>query len=214
MFKKKIKTVITWPRSGEFSKWKSHDNNHPELHPGQFDLHRNASPMWAPTWSRGSFSPYVLVSLRICFPMHLSLYVLNFLWWQGKIARKDDKERPAPVWDRLLVKVYSLSSSIVTVSDKEVEAVGWTQLTLFLCMVVRPSSVSTRVTGWMTSGHLQYVISLMTKAHLQYVIEYSGKLASWQKSDGYPPSVCHQVSQQWLDGKGVTEYLPFSISSG
>ena len=54
----------------------------------------------------------------------------------------------------------------------------------------------------------------MAKAHLQYVNEYSGKLAQWQRSDGYPPSVCHQVSQQWLDDKGVTEYLPFIILSG
>ena len=67
---------------------------------------------------------------------------------------------------------------------------------------------STRVTGWTTSGHLQYVISSMTKDHLQYAIEYSGKLALWQRSDGYPPSVCHQVSQQWLDGKGVTDIYP------
>ena len=41
----------------------------------------------------------------------------------------------------------------------------------------QPRHQSTRVTGWTTSGHLQYVISLMTKDHLQYAIEYSGKLA-------------------------------------
>ena len=58
------------------------------------------------------------------------------------------------------------------------------------------------------------VTGLMAKTHLQYVNEYSGKLAQWQKSDGYPPSVCLQISQQWLDDEGVTEYLPFIISSG
>ena len=72
----------------------------------------------------------------------------------------------------------------------------------------QPRHQSTRVTGWMTSGHLQYVISSMTKDHLQYAIEYSGKLAPWRRSDGYPPSVCHQVSQQWLDGEGVTDIYP------
>ena len=41
----------------------------------------------------------------------------------------------------------------------------------------QPRHQSTRVTGWTTSGHLQYVISSMTKDHLQYAIEYSGKLA-------------------------------------
>ena len=47
----------------EFSKQKSRDNNHPEPHPGQFDLLRNASPNWAPTWSCDTFSFYALVSL-------------------------------------------------------------------------------------------------------------------------------------------------------
>ena len=72
----------------------------------------------------------------------------------------------------------------------------------------QPRHQLTRVTGWMTSGHLQYVISSMTTDHLQYAIEYSGKLASWRRSDGYLPSVCHQVSQQWLDGEGVTDIYP------
>ena len=72
----------------------------------------------------------------------------------------------------------------------------------------QPHHQLTKVTGWMTSGHLQYFISSMTKAHLQYVIEYSEKLAQWRRSDKYPPSVYHQVSQQWLDGKGVTDIYP------
>ena len=42
----------------------------------------------------------------------------------------------------------------------------------------QPCHHLTRVTGWITSGHLQYVISSMTKDHLQYTIEYLGKLAS------------------------------------
>ena len=71
----------------------------------------------------------------------------------------------------------------------------------------------------MTSGHLQYVIriaraiSLMAKAHFQYVIKYLGKLAPQQRSDRYPPLVCHQVSQEWFNDKEVIEYLPFSMSS-
>ena len=72
----------------------------------------------------------------------------------------------------------------------------------------QPRQQSTRVTGWTTSGHLQYVISSMTKDHLQYAIKYSGKLAPWRRSDGYLPSVFHQVSQQWLDDEGVTDIYP------
>ena len=88
MFKYKIFInmifVITWRAesswSGSYerrvSKRKSRDNNHPELHPGQFDLLRNASPSQAPTWSRGTFSPYAFVSLRTRLPTHLSPYAL------------------------------------------------------------------------------------------------------------------------------------------
>ena len=77
---------------------------------------------------------------------------------------------------------------------------------LLPCVVV--CLIISRVTGWVTSGHLQYVISLMTKDHFQYVIEYSGKLAPYRRSDGYLPSVYHQVSQQWLNGEGVTDIYP------
>ena len=42
------------------------------------------------------------------------------------MARKDDKERPASVWDRPFVKVCSFSSSIAVVYGEEVKAVGWT----------------------------------------------------------------------------------------
>ena len=79
---KKKAIVITWPRSGEFLKQKSRDNNHPKLHPGQFGFHRNALSIQAPTWSHGSFSSYALippthssshalVSPRTHLPMHL-----------------------------------------------------------------------------------------------------------------------------------------------
>ena len=62
--------------SGEFPKRKSRDNNHPKLHPGQFDLLRDISSSWAPTWSRSTFSPYALISSRTCLLMHSSSYVL------------------------------------------------------------------------------------------------------------------------------------------
>ena len=61
---------------GEFSRWKSHDNNYPEPHPGQFDLFYDASLRQVPTWSRGTFSSYALVSLCICLSTHSSPYAL------------------------------------------------------------------------------------------------------------------------------------------
>ena len=84
-----------WPRSGEFPKRKSYDNNHPELHPSQFDLYRNASSSWAFTWSRGFFSPYALVSLRT---------------WLLMMARKDGEER----WRGGMITSHSTHSTTYT----------------------------------------------------------------------------------------------------
>ena len=72
--------------SGEFLKRKSraeksrsgsHVTTNLGLHPGRFDLLRNASPSRAPTWSRGTFSPthsspYALVSLSTRLSTHSS----------------------------------------------------------------------------------------------------------------------------------------------
>ena len=182
-------------------KRKLRDNNHPELHPGQFDLLRNASSSRAPTWSRSTFfpmhsSPYALVSLCTCLPMHLSYRYVRIL--AGRIFRRYLSEivhlsRRHP---------QSLQYAMRKLSDW-LDAINAPPL-----YGSQPRHQSTRVTSWTTSGHLQYVISSMTKDHLQYAIEYSGKLAPWRRSDGYPPSICHQVSQQWLDGKGVTDIYP------
>ena len=60
--------------SKKFPKRKSYDNNHTKPHPGQFDLLRNASPSLTLTWSRGTFSPYILVSLHTRLFTHLSPY--------------------------------------------------------------------------------------------------------------------------------------------
>ena len=65
----------------------------------------------------------------------------------------------------------------------------------------------------MTSDYLQYVISLIAKVHYHYTIKYLGKLAQWQRFDKNPPSICYQISQQLLDGEGVTKYLSFNILS-
>ena len=98
LFNRNKLIVITWPRSGKFLKRKSCDNNHPELHPSQFDLHCNASSSRAPTWSRGSVSlrtrlpthssPYALVSLRTCLPTHSTSHD-GEKRWRGRMTRKD-----------------------------------------------------------------------------------------------------------------------------
>ena len=48
-------------------KQKSCNNNNSELYPGQLDFHYDASPSWAPIWSRSIFSPFALNSLRTRF---------------------------------------------------------------------------------------------------------------------------------------------------
>ena len=55
----------------EISKRKSHDNNYLELHLSHLDLHHDALPSWAPTWSRYTFFLYVLDSLHTCLPIYL-----------------------------------------------------------------------------------------------------------------------------------------------
>ena len=101
--------VITWLWNEKFPKRKSCDNNHPEHYPGQFDLQRNVPPSQAPTWSRGSFSPYALVFLRTCLPTHLFPYTLVFLrTWLFMMARKDGKKR----WQgRMITSLFTHSTS-------------------------------------------------------------------------------------------------------
>ena len=102
-----------------FLKQRSRDKNHPELHPGQFDFHYNASSSLAPIWSLGypfwltySTSPYLTystsyslrhrvgwISMRnvpLCYYLqivHLSEYKArsssNITWWGGATGRLD-----------------------------------------------------------------------------------------------------------------------------
>ena len=139
-----------WLWSGKFPKQKLHNNNHPELHPGQFNLHCNASPSRAPTWSRSSFFLYTLISLHTCLPTHstshngkegwlgkmitslptyLSLYTLNYSPLYLCTSRRY-------LWDWPLIETCGLSSLIAVVRGEEVKAVGWTESTLFPCVVV------------------------------------------------------------------------------
>ena len=156
--------------SGEVPKRKSCENNHSRLHPCQFDLLRNASPSRAPTWSRGTFSPthlslYALVSLRTHLLMHSSYRYVRVS--AGKTFRRYLSEivhlsRRHPQSSQYATRKLSCRLDAIDAPP--------------LCGS-QPRQQSTRVTGWTTSGHLQYVISSMTKDHLQYAIEYSGKLA-------------------------------------
>ena len=138
-------------------------------------------------------SPYALVFLRTCFPSHSSPYVLNFLWWRGKIAKKDDEEGPAPVWDCPLVKVCSLSSSIVTVSDEEVEAVGWMQSTLLPCVVV------------------SFVIGINQSNWLD---DKRSPSVCCQFDNEGPPLVCHRVFREAGSMTKVWQIPTFSMSLG
>ena len=174
-------------------KWKSRDNNHPELHPGQFDFYCNASPSRAPTWSRSSFSPYALVFLCTRLPTHSSFYVLDFLWWQGKMVRKDNKKGPASVWDCPLVKVCSLSSLIVIISDKKVEAVGWTQSTLFPYVVVS-LIISIDQSNWLDNER--------------------SPLVCYQFNNKGPSSVSHRVFREAGSMRKVWRIPTFNMSSG
>ena len=179
----------SWSGSHErrVPKRKSRDNNHLEPYPDQFDLLRNVSPSRAPTWSRGTFSPthsspYALVSLRTRLPTHSSYRYVRVP--AGRTFRRYLSEivhlsRRHPQSSQYATRKLSCRLDAIDAPP--------------LCGS-QPCHQSTRVTGWMTSGHLQYVISSMTKDHLQYAIEYLKKLAPWQRSDIYPPSVCHQVS--------------------
>ena len=77
-------------------------SNHPELHPGQLDLHRNASSSLAPIWSLG-----FLLDLHTRFPLTLHTRPLTVcateLAGHLCMSRKD-----IPLWylsaDRPLVK--------------------------------------------------------------------------------------------------------------
>ena len=200
----KKSTVIMWPRSGEFSKRKSHDNNHPELHPGQFDLYRNASPSWAPTWSRGSFSPYALVSLRTCFPTHSSFYALVSLWtWLFMMARKDGKEG----WQRR-INIYLRSSTcrgmqFVILDCRSTGrgswAVSWTQLILLSCVVVS-LVISIGWSNWLDDERSPLVYHQVNQSN-------------WFNGEG-PPSVCHRVFIEAGSMTKVWRIPTFSMSSG
>ena len=150
-------------------------------------------------------SSYALVSLRTCLPTHSSPYALisplRLCTNRKNIPHKYLSEivylsRHAVCHPRLLQYTARKLSCRLDAIDAS------------LLYGSQSRHQLTRVTGWMTSGHLQYVISSMTKAHFQYAIEYLRKLAQWQRSDRYLPSVCHQVSQQWLNGEGVTDIYP------
>ena len=192
--------------SGEFPKRKLRNNNHPELYPSQFDLLRDDSPSWAPTWSHGTFSPYVLVFLRTrlfthsspyalvslctCLPTHLFSYALVLLL-HLYTSRKNIPLKYLSEIVHLSRRYFQLSWYAMRNWSYWLDAIDAS----LLCGS-QPCHQLARVTSWMTSGHFQYIISSIMKAHLQYAIEYSGKLARWQRSNGYPPLIYHQVSQQ------------------
>ena len=181
--------------SEEFPKRKSHDNNHLKLHPSQFNFLCDILSSRTPTWSRGTFSLYALVSLRtrlpthsslytlvslrICLPMHLSYRYVRIP--AGRTFCLDIFLRSSTCQDHPWLSQYATRKL-----SYQLDAIDASPL-----CDSQPCHQSTRVTGWITSGHRQYIISLMTKAYLQYANKYSGKLAWWQRSDGYPPSVCH-----------------------
>ena len=109
-------------------------------------------------------SPYALISLRTRLPMHSSYRYVRVP--AGK------------TFHRYLSEIVHLSRRHPRLSQYATK-----KLSCWLNAIdapplcgSQPRHQSTRVTGWTTSGHLQYVISLMTKDHFQYAIEYSGKL--------------------------------------
>ena len=147
-------------------------------------------------------SPYSFVPLRIRLPIHLSPYALVL------------PLRLCTSWKNIPLRYRS---EIVHLSRRHswLSQYATKKLSCWLDAInaprfcdSQPCHQTTRVTGWMTRGHLQYIICLMTKAHLQYAIKNSGKLAQWQWSDGYLFLVYHQVSQQWVNSKGVTDIYP------
>ena len=143
-------------------KWKSRDNNYPELtlvsltsfvtpHPVRLTF--GAAVPSLPTHS----SPYMFVSLCTHFPTHLFPYAL-ILPLRPCISRKN-----IPL--RYLFQIVHLSKCHPQSSQFGTRKLSC-QLDVIdapLLCVSQPCHQSTRVTGWMTSGHLQYVISSMTK---------------------------------------------------
>ena len=109
--------------SGEVPKRKSRDNNL-GLHPGRFDLFRNASPSRAPIWSRDTF-----------FPTHSSPYALISLRTRLTVTSVYQPEEH-------FVGIYLRSSTCrgVILDRRSTRrgswAVGWTQSTLLPCVVV------------------------------------------------------------------------------
>ena len=113
--------------------------------------------------------------MMISLPTHLSPYVFDFLPLCLCTSRKN-------ISLRYLSEIIHLSRHAVCYPRSSQYAAR--KLSCWLGAIntpplcgSQPCHQLTRVTGWITSSHLQYVISSMAKAHLQYVIEYSGKLA-------------------------------------
>ena len=113
----------------------------------------------------------VLSFLRTCLPTHLPPYTL-VLPLRLCTSRKNIQLRYLSKIVHLLRRHPRLSQYATRKLSCWLDAIDAPPLSgSQLC------HQSTRVTGWMTSGHLQYIINLMTKDHLPYTIEYSGKLA-------------------------------------
>ena len=176
--------VIRWPRSREFPKRKSRDNNHLELHPGQFDLHHNASTSRAPTRSRSSFSPYALVSLRTCLSMHSTLH----------------RYVCVPAGKRFRLSIYLRSftcrSMQFVILDRRSTrwgswAVGWMQSTLLPCMIVS-LVISIGRSNWLNDKRSPLAC-------------HQDNQSSWFDDEG-PLSACHwSIQGSWLEGKDLTD---------
>ena len=99
-------------------------------------------------------SPYALVSLRTRLPTHSSYRYVRVP--AGRTFR------------RYLSEIVHLSRRHPRSSQYAIKKLSYRLdaiNALPLCGS-QPRHQSTRVTGWMTSGHLQYVISSMTKDYL------------------------------------------------
>ena len=105
-------------------------------------------------------SPYAFVSLRIRLPTHSSPYALVLP------LRPCTSQKNIPL--RYLSEIVHLSRRHPRSSQYAIKKLSYRLdaiNALPLCGS-QPRHQSTRVTGWMTSGHLQYVISSMTKDYL------------------------------------------------
>ena len=94
---------------------------------------------------------------------------------------------------RPFVEVCSLSYLIVTVSDEEVETIGWTQSTLLLYVIV------------------SLVISIDQSNWLD---DKRSPLVCHQFDDKGPPSVCHRVFRETGSMTKLWQIPTFNMSSG